>query len=256
MQVDAEATFCIRIEQYLKRSMARDLDTREAVCENFGVSATDLLEYWHRIIHDVLQPEPPHALVLCLYPGNDFRSVLPDDAFDDNDRPVRDYYRNPPWTKHVITWINLHSQFGSYLQRVLFSIGTSKTTYLSQGPRDWWTDPKIAGKARGAVAIRRSRAILASIDDECRRLGTKLVLLIVGPVADYRAIAGASPIEQIVADWGLEIPVIDVAIEARSRPNWACLVFPNDGHLTEGGHDYLARAAAPRLRSLMIAPLQ
>jgi hypothetical protein len=251
MQVDVESTFCARIERILNQRPDQTSDGRRYTCENFGVAATDLLEYWHRIIHDVLEPDPPAAVVLCIYPGNDFRPVLPDDAFDGDDRPLRQYFKSPPWTKHVIAWINLHSQFGSFLQRLVFSIGASKESYLSQGPRDWWTDPAIAAGAQTAPAIRRARALFAAIDDECRRYGTKLCILVVGPVVDYKAIEGSSPLERILADWELEIPVIDVAIEARSRQDWASLLFPNDGHLTAAGHEYFAVAAEPRLQSLL-----
>jgi hypothetical protein len=251
MQVDAESTFCARIERILSQSGGQEPKTRHWVCENYGVSATDLLEYWHRIIHDVLKPDPPGGIVLCIYPGNDFRCVLPDDAFDRDERPLREYYQNAPWSKHLVAWINLHSQFGSFLQRALLSIGALKDSYLSQGPRDWWTDPEIAAGAHAAPAIRRTRTILAAIDDECRRSGTKLSILVVGPVANYKAIRGESPLARIVADWKLDIPVIDVAIDARSRPDWASLVFPADGHLTVTGHDYLARAAAPKLQALL-----
>jgi len=251
MQVNAESTFCARIERILSESADPGTCHRKWSCENYGVSATDLLEYWHRIVPDVLEPDRPDAIVLCVYPGNDFRPVLPDDAFDADDRPLREYYKSPPWTKHLIAWINLHSQFGSFLQRLMFSIGASKECYLSQGPRDWWADPAIAAKARTAPAIRRTRALLAAIDAECRRVGTKLCILVVGPVGDYKAMGSASPLERILAGWQLGIPVLDIAIEARSRPDWASLVFPNDGHLTETGHEYLARSAAPRLQSLL-----
>lgn len=250
MQVDAESTFCMRIERILNDGSIQRRE-RPYACENYGVAATDLLEYWHRIIHDVLQPDPPQAIVLCIYPGNDFYSVLPDDAFDEKDRPLRDYFQNPAWTKHLVAWINLHSQFGTFLQRIVFSVGASKENYLSQGPRGWWTDPKIAAAAPAAPAIRRARALFTAIDGECRRYGTKLCILVVGPVANYQAKGGASPLECILADWQLEIPVIDVAIEARSRPDWASMVFASDGHLTDAGHDYFARAAAPRLRLVL-----
>jgi len=251
MQVDVESTFCAAIERILSQSRAQSPKALQWVCENYGVAATDLLEYWHRIIHDVLQPDPPGAIVLCIYPGNDFQCVLPDDAFDRDDRPLREYFLNPSWTKHLIAWINLHSQFGSFVQRTVFAIGASKDSYISQGPRDWWTDPAIAARAHAAPAIRRTRALLAALDDECRRYGTKLCILVVGPVANYKAIGSESPLGRILADWKLEIPVIDVAIEARSRADWASLVFAADGHLTVTGHDYLARAAAAKLQAVL-----
>jgi hypothetical protein len=253
MQVYAESTFCARIERILNESVARTAQgqPRQIICDNYGVAATDLVEYWHRIIHDILRPQPPDVLVLCIYPGNDFQPFLPDNAFGNDGRPLREYYQRPPWTKHVIAWVNLHSQFGSFVQRLVFSVGASKESYLSQGPRDWWTDPAIAEAGSAAPAVQRTRAILAAIDEECRRAGTKLCILVVGPVVNYKAIAGSSPLEQIVIGWQLEIPVIDVAIEAHSRPDWARLVFPKDGHLTEAGHEYFAVAAAPRLESLL-----
>jgi hypothetical protein len=251
MQVDADLTFCVRIERILNEHKSRKPESGLWICENYGVAATDLLEYWHRIIHDVLQPRPPAAIILCVYPGNDFQCVLPDDAFDRDDRPVRHYFQNAPWTKHVVAWINLHSQFGSFVQRALLSIGALKESYLSQGPKDWWTDPRIAAGGSAAQAIRRTRAILAAIQDECRRYNTTLCVLVVGPVATYRAIQGQSPLARILADWKLDIPVIDAAIEARSLRDWASLVFPGDGHLTVTGHDYIARVAAPRLQAVL-----
>jgi len=253
MQVDAESTFCARIERILSQTASQGPKPRAWICENYGVAATDLLEYWHRIIHDVLPPEPPGAIVLCIYPGNDFQCVLPDDAFDRDDRPLPEYYRNAPWTRHAIAWINLHSQFGSFLQRAVFAIGASKESYLSQGPRNWWTNPALAASAPAAPAIRRTRALLAAISDECRCHGTKLIILVVGPVANYKAVGSEreSPLAHILADWQIAIPVIDFAIEARSRSDWASLVFPADGHLTAAGHDYLARAVAPKLQAVL-----
>ena len=64
------------------------------VCENYGVAATDLFEYWHRITHDVLRPAPPDALVLCIFPGNDFTGELPDNGFDADGRPRASITRN------------------------------------------------------------------------------------------------------------------------------------------------------------------
>src|SRR5262249_33776925 len=110
MQVAYDATFEARLEKLL----APPDGVRSVGCENFGISATDLLDYWYRILHDVLSSEPPDALVLCIYPGNDFQGVLPDGAFDRQDHPLRDFYKKPSWSQHVIAWVNLHSKFGSY----------------------------------------------------------------------------------------------------------------------------------------------
>ena len=92
--------------------------------------------------------------------------------------------------------------------------------------KEWWTDPKIAAKARGAAAIRRTRALFAAIDDECRHSGTKLCILVVGPVVNYQTVRGESPLVRIVADWGLEIPVIDVAVEMCADRTGRASYFP------------------------------
>src|SRR5262249_60749320 len=95
MQVPYDSTFCARLE----RVWNQEAPGRLWVCENYSISATDLFDYWHRIIHDVLPVDPPDALVLCIYPGNDFQGVLPDDGFDATGRPLREYFRRPGWTK-------------------------------------------------------------------------------------------------------------------------------------------------------------
>jgi hypothetical protein len=46
---------------------------------------------------------------------------------------------------------------------------------------------------------------------------------------------------------GLNVPVIDVAIQALVRPDHPSLTFPIDGHLNESGHAYVAQQAAPDL---------
>ncbi len=247
MQVAYDSTFCARLEHMLNQSSL----AQPVVCENDGVSATDLLDYWHRIVHDVLAGDPPDALVLCIYPGNDFLCVFPDDAFDSEGRAVRDYFEQPRWTQHLVAWINLHSKFGCYLQRALLSIGSRPSLLPSQGPENWWTDPLVAARAAGEPAVRRSRALFAAIDEECRRRGTKLCILVVGPVANYTAKNGESPLARIMANWGLDIPVIDVATKARARPDRQSLTFPVDGHLNEAGHAYIAEAAAPYLQGFL-----
>ncbi len=246
MQVDYESTFCARLERLLE---APD-GSRAVVCENRGVSATDLLEYWHRIRHDVLANDSPDMIVLCIYPGNDFQGALPNDAFDESGKPLADYYHNPGWAKHVIAWVNLHSKFGSYVQRALLSIGGSRLAPASEAPKNWWADPKAAARSAEVPGVRRSRAILSAIDEECRAVGTRLCVLVVGPVFHYAPVNGESPLACIIADWGLDIPVIDIAINARSAPDRQALTFPIDGHLTDSGHAYLAREAAPALNAL------
>jgi hypothetical protein len=247
MQVAYETTFCAQLERLLNEESA----TREIVCENYGVSATDLPDYWHRITHDVLTDQPPDALVLCIYPGNDFQCSFPDAAFDAADHLLRDYFTKPSAGQHLIAWVNLHLKFGSYVQRALLSIGSRAPGLSSQGPKRWWTDPTLARQAASAPAVRRSRMILAAVDEECRARGTKLCVLVVGPVANYVAKDGVSPIGRIIADWGLAVPVIDVAIQARAMPGYERFLFPVDGHLNEAGHALVAREAAHALADVL-----
>lgn len=246
MQVPYESAFCARIERLLNRDAA----ARPKVCVNYGVSATDLFDYWHRIVHDVLAVDPPDALVLCIYPGNDFQPTPPAEGFDADGRPLRDYFRRPGWVKHAIAWINLHSEFGFFLQRSLLSVNAAAT---KPDPRlkNWWTDPKIAARLEDEPALGRYRALFRAIEDECRRRGTKLGILVVGPVANYSAKDGQSPLARILSSWGIDIPVIDVAIRARARRDWTSLIFPFDGHLNETGHRYVADEAVGPLRAFL-----
>jgi hypothetical protein len=248
IQVSYDLTFCAQLERLLK---AND-PARPLVCENFGISATDLFDYWHRIIHDVLPVAAPDALVLCIYPGNDFQGVFPADGFDTDGYPLRHYFQKPGLAKHLIAWVNLHSKFGSYVQRAILSVNwDAKTSRPMQGPKNWWTDPELAARAEAAPALRRSRSLFRAIDEECRRHGTKLCILVVGPVANYAAKDGRSPLARILAQWQIEIPVIDVAIKARVKPDWASLVFPYDGHLNETGHTYIAQETASPLQATL-----
>ncbi len=247
MQVAYDTTFCARLENLLKGFDA----SRPIVCENNGVSATDLFDYWHRIVHDVFAGDPPEALILCIYPGNDFQGLFPDEAFDADGNPAREFFKGPSWSQHAIAWINLHSKFGSYVQRAVLSAGGKAAPPESQGPKNWWADPELAARASAAPAVRRSRALLQAIDEECRRHGTRLCVLVVGPVDNYTARDDKSPIKSIMGNWGLDIPVIDVAIKARARVDFRSLTFPIDGHLNESGHAYVAREAALALEAVL-----
>jgi hypothetical protein len=247
MQVDYERTFCARLEKMLGAADG----SRAFVCENMGVSATDLLDYWHRIHHDVLAVDPPDMIVLCIYPGNDFQGAMPDNAFDELDQPRADLFKNPGWAQHLIAWINLHSKFGCYTQRALLGIGGRRRSSAGQAPRNWWADPATAARLAESPDVRRSKAIIKAIDVECRKNGTRLCVLVVGPVAGYASVNGESPLARIMTGWDLDIPVIDIAIKARALSNRQALTYPVDGHLTEAGHAYLASEGAPAIEALI-----
>ena len=193
MQVRYRDSFCARLERLLNQ----DAPARPKVCINYGISATDLFDYWHRIVHDVLTDDPPDALVLCVYPGNDFQPTPPADGFEADGRPLRDYFRKPGFVKHLIAWINLHSEFGFFLQRALLS-WDAKSHRPDPRLKNWWTDPRIAANLEDEPAVKRYRSLFRAIDEECRRRGTKLGILVVGPVANYAAKDGRSPLASIL----------------------------------------------------------
>ena len=60
-----------------------------------------------------------------------------------------------------------------------------------------------------------------------------------------------SPLGQIVADWQIDVPVIDIAIVAQATPMPWLLLFPCDGHLNEPGHAFVAAGAIPPLRTAL-----
>jgi len=249
MQVEYDKTFCALIEH----GLAGAGQGREVVCENYGIAATGLFEYWHRITHDVLRPDAPDALVLCIYPGNDFTGEFPADGFEPDGRPRRMYYTGPTWARHVLTWLTLNSQLARFLQERIHRAG-ERLEPPYEAPKLWWINPVVASSASDAPVVRRSRALLQAIDDDCRRCGTRLCVLVVGPVTTYPSYHGQSPLARILADWKIEAPVVDVAMEALVSPHFERLLFPRDGHLNESGHAYVAQAALPPLRAALAAP--
>jgi hypothetical protein len=250
MQVEYDKTFCALIE----RGLGEEWQGREVVCENYGIAATGLFEYWHRISHDVLQSQAPACLVLCIYPGNDFTGEFPADGFATDGTPLRNYYTDPSWTRHALTWLNLNSQFARYIQERIYR-AWKRFEPPYEAPKLWWIDPVLTASAGGAPVVRRSRALLHAIAEECRRHGTRLCVLVVGPVTTYPSYRGDSPLALILADWKIEAPVIDVAAEALALPRFGNFLFPRDGHLNELGHAYVANAALPRLRAALEGPM-
>jgi hypothetical protein len=246
MQVEYEKTFCALIE----RGLTEAWQGREVVCENYGIAATGLFEYWHRNSHDVLRPHAPASVVLCIYPGNDFTGELPADGFAADGSPCRSYYKDPTWARHILTWLNLNSQFARYIQERIHR-AWKWLEPPDEAPKLWWIDPVVTASASDTPVVRRSRALLHAIDDECRRYWTKLCVMVVGPVTTYPSYRGQSPLARILADWKIQAPVIDVAVEALASPHFESLLFPRDGHLTQSGHSYIAKAALPRLRATL-----
>lgn len=250
MQVDYDKTFCARLE----RGLAGSVPGREVVCENYGISATGILDYLHRVTHDVLQPEAPDALVLCIYPGNDFMIDFPDEAFASDGRPVREYFQPPSRLRQVLTWVNLKSRFGSFLQKSIRIAAIRASAAKVQGPKLWWVDPALASRARDTPAVRRSRALLTELNGECKRAGTKLCVLVVGPVSTYSSKDGSSPLTQILNSWDIDAPVIDFAVDVIARPDYPKLLFPRDGHLNEAGHELLAASVIDPLHNALALP--
>ena len=139
-----------------------------------------------------------------------------------------------------------HSSQSTYFD----AVALVRTPY--QAPWQWWANPDVTARAADATVIRQSRALLQAIATECRQRGTKLCILVVGPVAPYYcAKDGKSPLGQIVADWQIDVPVIDIAIVAQATPMPWLLLFPRDGHLNEPGHAFVAAGAIPPLRTAL-----
>ena len=71
-----------------------------------------------------------------------------------------------------------------------------------KAPKNWWADPASGGpvgrRAGGAAVAVDSGAI----DEECREKGTRLCVLVVGPVANYAAVNGESPLARIIVATG------------------------------------------------------
>src|SRR5262249_24321101 len=148
MQVEYDKTFCALIEH----GLAGQCRGREVVCENYGIAATGLFEYWHRIAHDVVQPHEPACLVLCIYPGNDFTGEFRPGGFAPEGSPRHNYYTEPTWARHILTWLNLNSQFARYIQeRIHRAWRRLEPPY--QAPKLWWTDPDVAARAGDAPVV-------------------------------------------------------------------------------------------------------
>jgi hypothetical protein len=239
-QVDYDLSFVALLERALSSRAGR-----EVVGENFGVAGTGFFEYWHRIIHDVFRADaPPFAgLVLCICASNDFTDHYPDDGFEPNGCPRREYFTGPTWAQHALVWLNLKSKAAHCAVQSLrlWSLGV-RPPQLS-APGGWWCDPALAAAAGASPDVRHVRALMRAIEHECDRHGTRLVIVIVGPVNSYQPRGGPSPLAQIFRSWGIQAAVIDVAAQAMATAHPGRLVFFLDGHLNAAGHRYLADIA-------------
>ncbi len=253
MQVETDQTFVASLEQALATG------DRPLRCENFGVAATGVFEYWHRLIHDVIRPgaEPPRAVVLCLYPGNDFTDACPADGIDVNGQPLRDYYRpaGPAW--HILTWLNTKSKLVHWaVQSIRQARNRPASAAATGGEPPWWTDPALATRHADRDDVRRIRSLVRAIAAECESRGVRLVVMVIGPAPAYRNLDGQSPLAAILAGWGLEVPVVDIAAGLGDRPDASRLLFPRDGHLTPEGHAEVARLARePLARAIGLEPV-
>lgn len=247
MQVATEDTFVSRLE----RSLNARGSAPAVRCENYGIAATGIFDYWHRLVHDVLRPslEPPRAIVLCLYPGNDFTDACPADGFDVQGKPLRDYYAAAGLGWHIMTWLNTKSKLVHWVVQAVREARLRSAAVPARSPERtaWWTNPRLAAKQADAPQPRRIRALLRAIEAECAQRRVKLIVLVIGPAPSYRLQQGQSPLAQILADWGLRAPVIDVAATLAERPEREAYLFPRDGHLTPAGHAAVAEVAGAQL---------
>ena len=186
------------------------------VCENYGVAATGLFEYWHRITHDVLRPDAPDALVLCIYPGNDFIGEFPADGFEPTAALVESITgsRLGQARAHVVEPEFAIARFVQ--ERIHSAFMRLEPPYGA--PKLWWTDPVVTATHGDAPVVRRSRALapgdrrgLPAVRDPPVRAGGR-------PRDDVSLLPWPSPLARILADWKIEAPVIDVAKDALAFP--------------------------------------
>jgi hypothetical protein len=251
-QVEYDQTFVALLE----RRIAARLDGREVVAENYGIAGTGFFDYWHRIIHDVFRADipPPAALVLCIYPNNDFIDYCPDSGFDPDGRPRREFFGAPSITRHVITWLNIKSKFAYFAILSLGLQGSFGRPLQRNAPPGWWSDPVLAATLEEVHDVRKVRALMQAIELECLQHETRLGIVIVGPAPGYALRDGSSPLAQIFRAWGIKAPVIDVAARASAAQRPSRLVFRVDGHLNPEGHRFCADAVLEPLSQALGLP--
>ncbi|MBN2474320.1 MAG: SGNH/GDSL hydrolase family protein [Pirellulales bacterium] len=243
LQVEYDDTFCAGVQSYLRRAFAsKDLRT-----ENYGVSGTGLFAYWHRILHDVLDSEPPNALVLCINPGNDFTDFCPDDGFAADGTPLRDYFTAATLRNHVNTWAVQHSALALYVYRKYKIYRASKPLQSTEGngrTEPWWTRAEMAESVLGTRKVRNALSLVRAIVAECRQRDVQCAILILGNTS-YATDGSQSPITEIFRKAGIQCPILDVCHHMDSSAKQ--YAFPMDGHLNREGHRFVTSHAAPFL---------
>ncbi len=240
MQVEYSQSFVSRLEHELTMRTGH-----EVMCENYGVAATGLFDYWHRITHDVFRPgvPAPSLLVLCVFPENDFTDHCPDDGFEPDGQPRRDYFRAPHWTRHILAWCDTKSKLAHFLFTSYHIAADQIGPPQRNAPDHWWNEPAVAlAEAERPGHVAHLRSLFRAIEAECGRHGTRLAVLVV-PARNYAGKGDPSPIPRILRAWGVNAPVLDVAAAANAIPRPSRLVFPLDGHLNPSGHEFVAHSA-------------
>ena len=119
-------------------------------------------------------------------------------------------------------------------------------------PWQWWANPDVTARARGRSVIRRSRRCSRRSLRNAGNAGPSSASSWLGRWHLITAQKdGKSPLGQIVADWQIDVPVIDIAIVAQATPMPWLLLFPCDGHLNEPGHAFVAAGAIASARTAL-----
>ena len=236
-QVPDAQTFCALVEQELRQR-------RDVRCANFGVSGTGPFDYYHRVRHDVLKTRPT-AIVLCLYPGNDYRP-LPPRGLRGGRRAAPEYFRPYTPRNRVVTWAISHSKVCHYLYWIAVTAAVALKARAGS---------RRAGGGRRCPPCRK-RSPIPAFSAPWRRSGRRWPSAVRracrsgcsswGRTGDLpRAVDGKSPVAGLLEQAGIDVPVLDVAVDmAADRQR---LRFPRDVHPNREGHAVIAARATPSL---------
>lgn len=242
LQVPERETFVAGVEARLRQHA----DVR---CDNLGVSGTGPFDYYHRLRHDVL-PKHPTAVVLCLFPGNDFTDPFPRAGFAADGALTPDYFKPYNVGETALAWLISHSKVGYGFYRGLVFLGKQLRGKSELEKSDWWAAVPLAPATLANPEVQQRFSVLRQIEQLCAAEGVPLVVLVIGPdPGGYRRIKGKSPVEELLRAAGVRAPVLDVASEMdRERDEY---MFPWDQHPTARGHAFIAARAAPFLERVL-----